>query len=185
MRTIRYSAFILLLLAAISCKVEDTDDQTSTMLSPKMQTATNLAVNSSFEQFDEKGAPSGWYLPKEPEVAEQPNAPDGKMAASGTSESVFAQAIKVSPNTQYYLGHYSRSDEAGQKTRMQINWLDASGKLTPYIEVATVTGDWKWNEIRAVSPEGAVTAVIYLQPHTQGKIWYDGVWFSTAPSPQG
>ncbi|MGD0580160.1 MAG: carbohydrate binding domain-containing protein [Bryobacteraceae bacterium] len=85
-----------------------------------------------------------------------------------TEQNHAHQLVKVTPGTSYKASIRARCTEPGTQTRLQINWLDASGKaLPPSGEVITCTPDWTDYSAVFQAPPAAAAGLFYLTSHTQ------------------
>ena len=81
------------------------------------------------------------------------------------------QAVSVAGQKNYLNEVTAQCDKATTQGRVQINWLDANQKfLEASIQVFECTKEWATYRQEVVSPEAAVTAVVYATSHTTDKI---------------
>jgi hypothetical protein len=149
----------------------------------------NLLLNPSFEQMDAKGAPIGWISGPHATVLVDPKkAHSGQVAALGSTShgatDYFSQTVRIQGGSKYWLGHNTRSDQAAQLARLQVNFGNDRGDTVDVkIEVVPTDSHWKWNQMTVTAPADAATATIYLQPQGSGEVWFDDVWFGSEPPP--
>jgi hypothetical protein len=176
----------LTVLGLLSCR-RGNDQAERTARQASTGTVINLLVNPSFEQIDAKGSPIGWMDGAHPTVSADPRrAHSGQVAAHGSTANgatdYFSQIVKIQGGAEYWLGHYTRSDRPDQWTRLQVNFGNDHGDtLDVKIVVVPTTSEWKWNEMAVTAPPNATTATVYLQPHGNGDVWFDDVWFGSRP----
>jgi len=140
----------------------------------------NLLQNSSFEQLDGKGLAVGWYHYLTPVVIRDASkAHSGEVAIKGT-KAFYSKAVAIEGGRTYSLGHYSRSDVPKQYARLQVNFGGTRGEtLDVQIKLVDATTQWEWHEMTVQAPKDATVATIFLQPHQDGDVWFDDVWFGT------
>lgn len=145
--------------------------------------STNLLANPGFEQL-ERGQPTGWWPYGVPQILrDQAKAHGGEVAIVATRDAGFSQGVPVSGGRLYTVGHFTRSDEAGQFARLQVNWLDAEGKMIDSsIDVVPVTSEWRHHSMRISAPSGSATAVLYASVHERSRVVFDDIWFGSGDS---
>ena len=109
----------------------------------------------------------------------------GKNSASGAvavksngAGDVIYQFVAVKPGESYRATSQARGDKNDQTGKLQINWLDAQGRLLKE-EIELIRADTKWKQfVRiCVAPTEASTAVIYLDSLDRDSIWFDDISF--------
>jgi hypothetical protein len=111
----------------------------------------------------------------------------GKAKHLPESESVvvsvsspITQAIAVSPGRKYMNSVSARCLGSGEKTtvRVQVNWLDGSGKfITTNIRTFECGSDWHTEVQEIVAPPDAKTAIVYGAGHTEIPIEVSSISF--------
>ncbi len=91
---------------------------------------------------------------------------------------------KVTGGKSYLLQAYARGVRDGQGSRIQINWMNAEGKLVKHDLAGTkLTTDWQKIEVSAKAPPTAVSAHLIVGTDSGGE-WVDEVWFGEVPPSQ-
>lgn len=139
-----------------------------------------LLQNPGFEEGE--GTPTYWNGFGTPtyEVGGT-KAYQGRGAVIATNTSGYQQPVRVRAGQAYLLGYVVRSEQPGAAARMQINWLDADGKIVvPKIEVVPVGPEWAQQTMWAEAPPGAATALVYITAHNDVPCWFDDFSFKEA-----
>jgi hypothetical protein len=142
--------------------------------------ATNLLSNTGFEQLDATGRPADWAVYGEPVVDTSGLvAHSGRNAVRADASSGFTMSRPAQSGSLYTVGHWTRADQDGQFARLQVNWLDAQGKMVDTsIEVVPASGEWTFREFSMTAPDGIARAVVYVSVHEDGKVWFDDILFA-------
>lgn len=135
----------------------------------------NLLDNPGLEALETDGMPRRWSRYGQPIASlDEARAHTGAVAVCSTRDSGLTQAVPVLPNTIYTLGHWTRADEAGQKARLQVNWLGRDSKLVGCsISLVPATGTWTWHTLSSTAPADAVRANVYVSVHESSRVWFD------------
>jgi hypothetical protein len=111
-----------------------------------------LLKNPNFSSLD------GWIL-----IGNAKQTNSGSLLVSSSSPAV--QPISIAPGRNYKNSVTARCAEKETEGRIQINWLDSSGKMIkPDISTFTCTKDWSENSAIFHAPCGATTAMVYASP---------------------
>jgi len=77
------------------------------------------------------------------------------------------QIVPVTPNTRYALSVLARSHTPDTSLRIQVNWRDNRGKFLSTSTSAQLCGpDFKKIDKELISPENAVTGVVFAKGHS-------------------
>lgn len=143
-----------------------------------------LLQNPGFEDQVETGTgPLFWNPFGTPTYrADGSAAHAGRGAVLATNTSGYQQAARVQGGHPYVLSYVVRSEQPGALARMQINWLDAGGKiLAPKIEVVPAGPEWAQQQMWAEAPPGAAVALVYINAHNDAPCWFDNFSLKEAP----
>lgn len=136
--------------------------------------AGNLLANPGFEALREDGPVTAWQAYGQPLVEAEGQARGGERAVLARRSDGLTQAVAVEAGGVYTLGHWTRADAAGQAARLQINWLDGTGRMVGVsIDVVSATSEWRWSTLTATAPAEAVTANVYVSVHEDSRVWFD------------
>jgi hypothetical protein len=176
-RTMTVSSLVaIFLVGVVACgPVESLDERPRAAEEP---TGENLLLNPSFEELDADGLPVHWSAHLQPVVGNDPAIAKSGSVAILCQESFVSQAVPVEGGRRYSLGHFTRTDSPGHAARLQVNFTDAAGKMVDVkIEVPPAGSEWSWNEMNLVAPKNAAAAIVYVQTHEAGSVWFDDIWF--------
>ncbi len=116
---------------------------------------TELLVNSNFVSA------SAWNFP----VVTNYDSKNGVISAS--VDSPVTQYVSVIPGRCYLYSIVARSAKEGVQGRMQINWLNKSGKfITTNIQVYNCSPTWTEHTMEIIAPPDASGAVVYVGGHS-------------------
>lgn len=142
----------------------------------------NALSNPGFEETAE-GKPVAW------EIAGNPlldmlglYAADGKGAlqSSGVRD-VFYQTLEVKPDRVYVVECFARGTATDQQGRLQVNWLDAEGRLLKeQVEIIKVTARWERYGRTVIPPPQSARATLYVGALDPGVVWFDNLFWGEA-----
>jgi hypothetical protein len=142
----------------------------------------NLLSNPGFETPDFHDRPAVWVANGRPTLLRDPaQAHSGSATVLVDSENFFSQPVSIEPGSRYRLRHWTRAVRPGSSARLQVNWLDRSGRmLDSAIEVVPASPEWASHEMLVMAPRGAATAVVFASVHEDGKVLFDDFSFVAA-----
>jgi hypothetical protein len=149
---------------------------------PVFAPGRNEVENPGFEARGASGDPLDWHVYGRPVVRDDPAfAPGGRVSVRASPGGGFYELVPARPGVVYVLSHYTRASEPGQYARLQLNWLDAGGKmLRASIEIAQAGPNWELHRMFASAPPGAVSVQVYASVHENSSVWFDDFFFGPA-----
>jgi hypothetical protein len=141
----------------------------------------NLLRNSDFDRLV-RGWPADWERNGLPLVGAPPIGADSEPTAVRVTQSdTFCQSVRVLPSQVYDLRLSATQDTPGGTFRIQVNWMDSSGKLCEvFIRVYRAETSWRTFSAKLASPSCARTAIIYASGQTPAGVWMDTFSFKDA-----
>ena len=141
----------------------------------------NLLRNADFDRLV-GGWPADWARNGLPLVGAPPiGADSGSTAVRVTESDTFCQSIRVLPFQIYDLRLSATQDTPGGTFRLQVNWIDSSGKICEvFIRTYKAEMSWRTFSARLASPSCARTAIIYASGQTAAGVWMDTFSFKDA-----
>jgi len=141
----------------------------------------NLLRNADFDRLV-RGWPADWARNGLPLVGAPPiGADSGSTAVRVTESDTFCQSIRVLPFQIYDLRLSATQDTPGGTFRIQVNWMDSSGKICEvFIRTYKAETSWRAFSARLASPSCARTAIIYASGQTAAGVWMDTFSFKDA-----
>lgn len=145
----------------------------------------NLLANPGFETLIAPGRPADWNIYGRLRAAANPaEAHTGSVSVQATEHTSLTKRLPVEPGQTYMLGHWSRADRPDQFGRLQINWVDARGKMVDAsIDVVRAEAGWTWHQFYAMVPTGASVAEVYVSVHENREVWFDDYVFCKMQRP--
>lgn len=138
----------------------------------------NALSNPGFEETAE-GKPAAWGIVGNPLLDMLGlYAADGKTAlqSSGVRD-VFYQTVNVKPNRVYLVECYARATATDQQGRLQVNWLDAEGRLLKeQVEIIKVATRWERYGRTIIPPPQSARATLYVGALDPGAVWFDNLF---------
>jgi hypothetical protein len=141
----------------------------------------NLLRNADFDRLV-GGWPADWARNGLPLVGAPPiGADSGHTAVRVTESDTFCQSIRVLPFQIYDLRLSATQDTPGGTFRLQVNWIDSSGKICEvFIRIYKAETSWRAFSAKLASPSCARTAIIYASGQTAAGVWMDTFSFKDA-----
>ena len=141
----------------------------------------NLLRNADFDRLV-RGWPANWARTGLPLVGAPPiGADSGPTAVRVTESDTFCQSIRVLPFQIYDLRLSATQDTPGGTFRLQVNWIDSSGKICEvFIRTYKAETSWRAFSAKLASPSCARTAIIYAGGQTAAGVWMDTFSFKNA-----
>ena len=141
----------------------------------------NLLRNADFDRLV-GGWPADWARNGLPLVGAPPiGADSGPTAVRVTESDTFCQSIRVLPFQIYDLRLSATQDTPGGTFRLQVNWMDSSGKICEvFIRTYKAETSWRAFSAKLASPSCARTAIIYASGQTAAGVWMDTFSFKDA-----
>jgi hypothetical protein len=141
----------------------------------------NLLRNANFDRVI-KGWPIDWVRDGMPFVgAPSIGADSGSTAVRVTQSDTFCQSVRVQPSQIYDLRLSATQDTPGGVFRLQVNWMNSSGKICEvFIRTYRAEASWKIFLAKLASPSCAQTANIYASGQTSSGVWMDTFSFKHA-----
>src|SRR5262249_32516605 len=129
-----------------------------------------------------RGWPADWARNGLPVVgAPSIGADSGPTAVRVTQSDTFYQSVRVQPFQIYDLRLRATRDTPGGIFRLQVNWMDDSGKVCEvFIRTYEAETSWKTFSARLPSPSCARTAIIYAGGQTGIGVWMDTFSFKNS-----
>lgn len=140
--------------------------------------SVNALSNPGFEDLAE-GKPTAWGIAGNPVVDILGlYAADGKTALQSKGvRDVFYQTVAVKPDSVYLVECYARATAPDQQGRLQINWLDAEGKLLKeQVEIFKATQRWERYGRIVIPPPKSAVAAFYAGALDPGAVWFDNLF---------
>lgn len=137
-----------------------------------------LLQNPGFEEI-EGLQPSNWSHSGRPVIdASGQQSYSGLVAVGVVDDNPLYQSVPVKPGVHYVLNYRARAVEQKQRVRIQVDFVDAEGKLlSTDLVILEVASTWKHYEMTLTVPEKARLAMIYASPHDRGSAWFDDFSF--------
>jgi hypothetical protein len=154
---------------------------------PDRAVGNELLGNPGFEESN-GGVPAAWTRAGSSEEAMLDAQPHlGKTAVSVTAGSFFiSDRIPVSPGRCYEVRHFSRGGHLDDQARLQVNWLDESGRdlgtAAALVRVFNAYPSWRGARAWTRAPGASRSARIYAAAH-QGRVWLDDYSFREITDP--
>jgi hypothetical protein len=150
---------------------------------PGHAVGAELLENPGFEQ-SEDGVPIGWTrVGAADDATLDPQSHLGETAASVSADSYFiSDRIPVSPGRCYEVRQFSRGRDSADQARLQVNWLDESGRdlgAAALVRMFNAYPSWRGARARARAPAASRTARVYAVAH-QGRVSLDDYSFREA-----
>ena len=143
-----------------------------------------LILNPGFEETG-GDAPSQWtWIGSRDDAILGAEGHHGQRAASVTTTNyLVSEKIPVTPGQCYQLQQFSRGNEPGDVARLQVNWLDSSGRdlgsQADVIRVFNAYPSWRAARTWVRAPSASRAARIYAIAH-RGRVWLDDYSFREA-----
>ena len=100
----------------------------------------------------------------------------GSAVASASPGSGYAQSVSVTGGKIYRLSQRSWTSDQAARARLQVNWLDASGRMIQSsIKVVDVGRTPVSYTTTMRAPDQAAAATVYATPHDGGVVWFDSM----------
>jgi hypothetical protein len=148
---------------------------------PGRAVGVELLRNPGFEERDD-AVPAEWTrVGSSDEAIVDTQSHLGKAAVSVTTGSFFvSDRIPVTPGRCYQVEQFSRGRHLDDLARLQVNWLDESGRdlgaSAALFRVFNTYPSWRGTRAWGRAPATSRTARIYATAH-QGQVWLDDYSF--------
>jgi hypothetical protein len=148
---------------------------------PRHAVGVELLKNPGFEEFAGTN-PAAWTrVGSRDEAVLDTQSHSGKTAVSVTANSFFvSDRIPVTPGHCYEVQQFSRGPHLDDQARLQVNWLDESGRdlgaSAALIRVFNAYPSWRGARTAVRAPAASRTARFYATAH-QGRVWLDDYSF--------
>jgi hypothetical protein len=138
----------------------------------------NLLHNPGFDELD-RGWPVAWRQSGNPLIGgPRGEAPSEPVAVAVDKASMLAQTVTIKPAQVYELAVKARSDTPAALFRIQINWIDATGRICDvFIRVCNANHLWSTFAARMIAPLSAQKAIVYAKAQTTNRVWLDSFFF--------
>ncbi len=138
-------------------------------------TGPELIPNAGFETAE--AAPASWSPIGSPVYLRGSSAHSGAGAIRVDPKAFYVSGpIAVQPGQCYRLSAFERTDRPDSALRLQMNWVDASGReldpSTASIETATASPAWTAAASTFRAPANAHAGRVYAVAHA-GQVWVD------------
>jgi hypothetical protein len=143
-----------------------------------------LLKNPGFEDVS-GDAPSQWGRIGSPgDAFLDAHAHSGRRAVSVTPSSFFvSRQIPITEGQCYLVRQLSRGMSVNDRARLQVNWVDASGRemgsAAAAVRLFNAYPAWRGATASVRAPEGSRAARIYAAAH-RGRVWFDDYSFREA-----
>jgi len=142
-----------------------------------------ILSNPSFEDLDDTSFPKKWSVFNKPIIDST-----GKNSNNGLvgirvdwvdSDNGLYQDVSVKSDIIYQLSCYARSNDQGQKMRLQVNWLNQNKEFLKQLDIQLFNVSEEWNNYLTFLsvPKGAAYAKIYVRSDPLSSVWFDDFSF--------